>query len=83
MLATCAAGDPHSYWLQSDLERIEAQISEAKAELLNSDRALPLFVSQWRQEGLCQNWLGNRRKRHNLDGNCFGLRFGFDPHSAL
>jgi hypothetical protein len=33
MLASSAAGDTHGYWLQSDLERIEAQISEAKAEL--------------------------------------------------
>jgi hypothetical protein len=33
MLASSATGDPHGYWLQSDLERIETQIREAKAEL--------------------------------------------------
>jgi hypothetical protein len=33
MLATSAAGDPHGYWLQFDLERIETHIGEAKAEL--------------------------------------------------
>ncbi|HEY2468252.1 MAG TPA: hypothetical protein VGI45_10515 [Terracidiphilus sp.] len=33
MINSAAGDDPHGYWLQSDLERIETQLGEAQAEL--------------------------------------------------